>query len=237
METVAKRREIIEIDDDSSDDSLDLIRRDDDTGQVRPRHLSTRNRRSMPFDLGMNGATHVALPGPESNYNLLVEERLRPPQGHSAAPVSPFGENAAEPIPGNLLEPLIDFEFDGDLNLIHPALLNMEGSPGLPHKSSVEVQISSGFGGCLETILEVFPDISHEYCREIYDVQMLNPVEGQLVAQTLITQILDKGKYPKEKDRQKELKRKRLTNSDDEEVAYLKNLERGEVTSEYATLS
>ena len=234
METMAKRREVIEIDEDSSDDSLDLIRRDDDTGQVRPRHLSTRTRRSISFGLGMNGAAHLALPDPEINYNLHVEEQLGPPQGDSARPLSSFGENAAETIPEDLLDPLIDFDFDAYIN---PALVNMEGSPALPHESNVEVQISSGFGGCLEKILEVFPDISHEHCREIYDAQMLNPVEGQPVAQTLITQILDKGKYPKEKDRQKELKRKRLTNSDDEEVAYLKNLERGEVTSEYAQVS
>ena len=236
METMAKRREIIEIDDDSSDDSLDLIRRDDDhTGQVRPRHLSTRNRRSVSFGLGINGAARVALPDPGIDYNLHVEEQLRPPQGHSARQVSAFGENAAEPVPGNLLDPLIDFDFDGEI--INPALLNMENSPGLPHRSNVEVQISPGFGGCLVKILEVFPDISHEHCREIYDAQMLNPGEGQLIAQTLITHILDKGKYPKEKDRQKELKRKRLTNSDDEEIAYLQNLERGEVTSEYTHMS
>lgn len=235
METMAKRREVIEIDEDSSDDSLDLIRRDDGTRQVRPRHLSTRTGRSISFGLGINGAAHLALPDPEINYNLHVEEQLRPPQGDSATPLSAFGENAAETIPGNLLDPLIDFDFDG--HFINPALVNMEGSPGSPHRSNVEVQISSGFGGCLEKILEVFPDISHEHCREIYDAQMLNSVEGQPVAQTLITQILDKGKYPKEKDRQKELKRKRLTNSDDEEVAYLKNLERGEVTSEYAQMS
>ena len=235
MATMAKRREVIEIDDDSSDDSLDLLRRDDEAGQARPRHPPTRTRRSVSFGLGIDGAAHEALPDPEINYGLHVEEQLRPPQGHSARQVSTFGENTAEPIPGNLLDPLIDFDFDG--GLINPALLNMEDPPGLPDRSNVEVQAPSGFDGCLEKILEVFPDISHEHCREIYDAQMLNPVQGQPISQTLITEILDKGKYPKEKDRQKELKRKRLTNSDDEEVAYLKNLQRGEVTFEYAHMS
>ncbi|KAL8785457.1 MAG: hypothetical protein Q9195_008634 [Heterodermia aff. obscurata] len=234
METMAKRREVIEIDDESSDDSLNLLPRDHGTGQVRPRHLSTRNRRSVSFGPGINGAAHLALPDPEANDHLLVGDQLRPPQGYSARQVSAFGENAAEPIPRNLLDPLIDFDFDGDV--INPALLNMEDPPGLPHGSDMEIQVP-GFDSCLEKILEVFPDISHEHCREIYDAQMLSPVEGQPIAQTLITQILDKEKYPKEKDRQKELKRKRLTSSDDEEVAYLKNLERGEVTSEYAHMS
>ena len=235
MEAVAKRREVIEIDDDSSDDSLDLIGLDDDTGQVRPRHLSTRSRHSVSLGLGSNGAAHVALPDPETNHNIHVEQQLRSSQGHSARQAPTFGQNAAEPIPRNLFEPLIDFDFDGDV--IDPALLTMENSPQLPHRPNVEVQIASCFDSCLEKILEVFPDISHEHCREIYDAQMLNPVEGQLIAQTLITQILDKGKYPKEKDRQKELKRKRLTNSDDEEIAYLKNLERGEATFEYTHMS
>ena len=235
METVTKRREVIEIDDDSSDDSLDLIRRDDDTRQVRPRHLSARNRRSVSFGLGSNGAARLALPDPGNDYNLRAEGQLRPLQGLSAGQASAFGEKAAETIPGHLLDPLLDFDFDGDL--INPALLNMEDSPGLPHRPNMEVPSSSGFDGCLEKILELFPDISHQYCREIYDAQLPNPVQGQLIAPTLITQILDKGKYPKEKDRQRELKRKRLISSDDEEIAYLKNLERGEVTSEYAHMS
>lgn len=77
---------------------------------------------------------------------------------------------------------------------------------------------------CHKEILEVFPDISHDHIQQAYDkhIKTLGSYRPQevTIAQTLIERILDKSAYPKEKDRLKELKRKRSQgNSDAEEAA------------------
>ena len=83
---------------------------------------------------------------------------------------------------------------------------------------------------CLNAIIEVFPDICHDHVQQLYDARLEDPETVQpplrvfaadAVAQEIVMQILDGGgKYPKEKDRIKELKRKRSMklNSDDEEA-------------------
>ena len=66
-----------------------------------------------------------------------------------------------------------------------------------------------------EKVLEVFPDICHEHIRLLYNARTRAFGEQQSAApqddisQGVIMQILDTGKYPKEKDKKKELKRKR----------------------------
>ncbi|KAK4693198.1 hypothetical protein P7C71_g4153, partial [Lecanoromycetidae sp. Uapishka_2] len=80
------------------------------------------------------------------------------------------------------------------------------------------------YESCLNEILEVFPDISHEHVQQIYEkhIQVTGPYQPPevTVAQTLIEKILDKGTYPKERDRIRELKRKRSQgNTDAEEAA------------------
>ena len=79
---------------------------------------------------------------------------------------------------------------------------------------------------CLQEITEVFPDVSLDYVRQLYDAQVslneLGPPDGVGIAQLLIERILDTGKYPKERDRQKEasqLKRKRESQEGDDEEA------------------
>ncbi|KAL9103910.1 MAG: hypothetical protein Q9163_001103 [Psora crenata] len=78
------------------------------------------------------------------------------------------------------------------------------------------------FGTCVKDILEVFPDISHEHVRDLYNTQAASHDYAQTLAQQLIERILDSGPYPKERERlrkSKELKRKREDkNSDDEEA-------------------
>lgn len=80
---------------------------------------------------------------------------------------------------------------------------------------------------CLQEILEVFPDISHEHVKELYDGRQRGGVVASDIPmpEALISVILDGGKYPKERDRLNELKRKRLSelNSDDERAAEWKN--------------
>ncbi|KAI4255539.1 MAG: hypothetical protein LQ352_002527 [Teloschistes flavicans] len=79
------------------------------------------------------------------------------------------------------------------------------------------------FDSCLTEVLEVFPDISHHHVKSLYDDHISTALQvfGSSFAEQLISQILDGGKYPKERDRQNELKRKRssLQTSDDERAA------------------
>lgn len=68
---------------------------------------------------------------------------------------------------------------------------------------------------CLKTLLEIFPAISLEYVRELYDTWMQTPRSNADTNQVLrafedITlQLLETKSIPKEKDRTNELKRKR----------------------------
>ncbi|KAL9585467.1 MAG: hypothetical protein Q9212_001500 [Teloschistes hypoglaucus] len=76
------------------------------------------------------------------------------------------------------------------------------------------------FDSCLTELLEVFPDISHHHVKSLYDEHISTGVQafGGSLSEQLISQILDGGKYPKERDRQNELKRKRsvLQTSDED---------------------
>ena len=91
--------------------------------------------------------------------------------------------------------------------------------------------IPPDYDSCLIEILELFPDISHDHVKHLYDseTQGSGPHRTQtLLVQYLIDKILDSGKYPKEKDRLKELKRKRYLDSDEEEWAKLQSAEIGD---------
>ena len=84
---------------------------------------------------------------------------------------------------------------------------------------------------CLNEITEVFPDISHDHVKQLYekhsDPLLQDFANSRALSQSLIEQILDAGKYPKEKDRLREireLKRKREDpRSPEEEAARWKN--------------
>ena len=66
-------------------------------------------------------------------------------------------------------------------------------------------------------VLGVFPDICLDHIKELFNART-GAVEEQPVltaneiSQAIITQILDNGNYPKEKDKRKTLKRKRSAN-------------------------
>ena len=97
----------------------------------------------------------------------------------------------------------------------------------------------SPYETCLAEILEVFPDISREHVQSLYN--NLNHQESpfaQTASQILIESILDGGKYPREKDRIKELKRKRSDkNSDEEEAARWKYADLRENALEYSRVA
>ncbi|KAL8681631.1 MAG: hypothetical protein Q9186_002300 [Xanthomendoza sp. 1 TL-2023] len=79
------------------------------------------------------------------------------------------------------------------------------------------------YDGLLQKILDVFPDISHEHVKSLYDSHPTNALspDGVPLSEGIISQILDAKNYPKERDRQNELKRKRSKSpkSDDERAA------------------
>lgn len=69
---------------------------------------------------------------------------------------------------------------------------------------------------CLNRVLEVFPDIDHEHVRQLYQARPVVAEEARPSGDPsgeLIVKILDAGDYPKEKDRRKELKRKRAASA------------------------
>lgn len=90
----------------------------------------------------------------------------------------------------------------------------------------------ASYESCLKEVTEVFPDISRDHVQQLYDKHRDEPIHafanGTEFSQSLIEQILDAGKYPKEKDRLreiKELKRKREDpRSPEEEAARWKNV-------------
>ena len=107
-----------------------------------------------------------------------------------------------------------------------------------PYLSETRTVVSP-FEKCLAELLEVFPDISREHVQSLYNsLDDQNGLYAQTAAQVLIEKVLDGGKYPKEKDRIKELKRKRGDkNSDEEEAAHWKYAEMRDNALEYSKVA
>ena len=77
----------------------------------------------------------------------------------------------------------------------------------------------------LEAVLEVFPDISRDYVRRMWDQSYGRSAQPSTVTtDQFVLQIIDAGSYPKETDKIKERKRKRemYADSDEEEAAEFK---------------
>lgn len=108
----------------------------------------------------------------------------------------------------------------------------------LPHSSEPRIVVSP-YDACLAEILEVFPDISREHVQSLYNnLNHQNGPYAQTAAQILIEKVLDGGNYPKEKDRIKELKRKRSDrNSDEEEAARWKYADMRDSALEYSKVA
>jgi len=116
---------------------------------------------------------------------------------------------------------LASSDIEDGVGAIHITHNNPVSAPG-PGRSGIRNMFDS-YETCLKEILEVFPDISHDHVQQTYDkhIQILGPYQPQevTIAQTLIEKILDKGAYPKERDRIRELKRKRSQGNTDKEEA------------------
>ena len=107
-----------------------------------------------------------------------------------------------------------------------------------PYSSGTRTVVSP-YDKCLAELLEVFPDISREHVQSLYNsLDDQNGLYAQTAAQLLIEKVLDGGKYPKEKDRIKELKRKRGDkNSDEEEAARWKYADMRDNALEYSKVA
>ena len=105
--------------------------------------------------------------------------------------------------------------------------------------SSESRALVSPYEQCLTELLEVFPDISRDHVQSLYNgLDHQNGLHVQTAAQILIDKVLDGGKYPKEKDRIKELKRKRSDkNNDEEEAARWKYADMRDNPSEYSKVA
>ncbi|KAI4118301.1 MAG: hypothetical protein LQ345_001606 [Seirophora villosa] len=92
------------------------------------------------------------------------------------------------------------------------------------------------YEACLAEVLDVFPDVSHDHVRALYDARQRT---GALGAEGLISHILDEDKYPKERDRLNELKRKRMSELNEDEViaAVWKSAERLPEDTQYSVLA
>lgn len=93
------------------------------------------------------------------------------------------------------------------------------------------------YQACLTDILDVFPDISHEYVQEIYNKHMESrgPYQPESPSQALIEKVLDSGHYPKEKDRRKRKFSER--DSDEEEAAKWKYKDLRDDPNQYQTVA
>lgn len=112
------------------------------------------------------------------------------------------------------------------------------GRTTTPYSSDPHATVSS-YDTCLAEILEIFPDISREHVQTLYNnLNHQNGPYAQTAAQILIEKVLDGGNYPKEKDRIKELKRKRSDrNSDEEEAARWKYADMRDNALEYSKVA
>lgn len=103
--------------------------------------------------------------------------------------------------------------------------------PRNAQERSAELTGASSFDKVCPEVVEVFPDISLDHVRQLYDAGVLrdNNPERAGLAQEIILTILDGKTYPKEKDSIREKKRKRSQDldSDEEEAARWRAVDRG----------
>lgn len=126
--------------------------------------------------------------------------------------------------------------FEDSPELVHrrPYTNGTNADPQL--SAAGETQVVLSYESCLAEILEVFPDVSHEHVKNLYDQHPNVRTAGHSPTGEIISKLLDEKEYPKEPDRLKERKRKRRSeaDSDDERAAEWKNMERIGPDSEYS---
>ena len=107
--------------------------------------------------------------------------------------------------------------------------------PGSMILSSESVDVTLTYDDCLQKITEIFPDVSQDHVRKLWDKRLAAAAAKAGVSQSIIHELLESGSYPKEKDRLKELKRKRA--SPEVEAARWKYHEFRDDPIEYASVA
>lgn len=119
-----------------------------------------------------------------------------------------------------------EFDFDGGQDEIAAI-----PGPGQAQEIPARLIGASSFDDVCHEVVEVFPDISIDHVRQLYDEPVLqdNNLGRAGLAQDIILKILDGKTYPKEKDSIREKKRKRSQDldSDEEEAARWRVVDRG----------
>ncbi|OCK85963.1 hypothetical protein K432DRAFT_438909 [Lepidopterella palustris CBS 459.81] len=122
--------------------------------------------------------------------------------------------NTPPPDPGNS-DDLYGYDLDWDLGF--PEL---DPQPEPEPEEIVEVAPAPFTeDDCLNKLLEIFPDISHDHVLTLFRNGNRQGMHGSAWCDELIVQVLDSGKYPKETDTRQELKRKRRDSIDEEDIA------------------
>lgn len=145
---------------------------------------------------------------------------------------------------------LIDLDDDSDDSMFNEELVDenrighgVEGLSITPSRGRAE-HANDGhrnrpedYQACLTDLLDVFPDISHEYVQEIYNKHMdsRGPYQPESPSQALIEKVLDSGHYPKEKDKRKRKFSER--DSDEEEAAKWKYKDLRDDPTQYQTVA
>ncbi|KAL8931032.1 MAG: hypothetical protein Q9208_000134 [Pyrenodesmia sp. 3 TL-2023] len=118
--------------------------------------------------------------------------------------------------------------FEDGPELVHrrPYTNGTDTDPRLSAAGQPQIVIS--YGSCLTEVLEIFPDVSHEYVKNLYDQHPNIRTAGRSPTADIISKLLDEKEYPKESDRLKERKRKRRSeaDSDNERAAEWRNMKR-----------
>ena len=136
--------------------------------------------------------------------------------------------------------------FDFDEFLANNNIPDHVGAMNITHDNEIDSNsvgnLIDGYQSCLKRVLDVFPDVSHDYVQQIYDERVeaigSDGRHEDMVAPSLIEKILDGGAYPKERDRIRELKRKRSDKDvDEEEAAKWKYMDLRDDPTEYAKVA
>ncbi|MCJ1353893.1 MAG: hypothetical protein MMC33_003880 [Icmadophila ericetorum] len=141
-------------------------------------------------------------------------------------------EDALDPDNALLMNQIFDLEredeqhfFDGLLDrLPHPVdPVNLEVLPEETNTPVIETDPAVLYQAYLSKVLEVFPDICLNHAQQLYDdrtqaVAEPGPVApADNISQIIVLQILESGKYPKERETRKALKRKRESEEEEGE--------------------
>lgn len=194
-------REIIDLEDESDEDANRLS--DLDVGAFLNDPVPPDQRDPPNMNINQNQAPHAP-------YGPPLPQQLDPWDRQLPRLAEQFPAHMDPDMYWALLNQPLDLPPQPNPAPIQPAVSSPLDQSAPPVSPEYEV--------CLQEILEIFSDISHDHIKQLYDAELLTSKQTQTsLVRHLVEKILDEGgKYPKEKDRLNELKRKRDLGSDEE---------------------